>query len=311
MRFERTAACVAFALAAALLPARVAAAATPPAYTYSHYVKTTNPDTIDALGCREGRMNVSGITVLDFGRPAYANGSYGTIIFGANTFRSIAQVEATAKAWLTGWYRCSTATPRAVLGVGTSNYKGTTTFAHGRAWAQMINNLVAWLGDRNYLWQVDVAGAIDMELSWNTVANSRAWGDGYGSIDTRPYYDFGDAAGCPPYGSCNNGWTQEDVWYVAWGQPAAWPLPQIYTENGSMATQWYRLSLYAYVAHGYRMHIAGVMTQYGACIDVGGCTNGTQNTPAQGWTQLHSRLNADSRTAQQLAWSTDINWRNA
>lgn len=310
MRLARIAACVAFAVAAAIVPTRGAAAATAPPATYSHYMKTTDIGVLDALGCDEGAGRLSGVTVLDFGQPAYSGGKYGTNIFGSNTFRSIAQIEAAARSWLTGWYRCSPSTPRIVLAVGTSNYRGSTTYGHGRAWAGMINNLVAWLGQRGYAWQEDVAGASDMELSWNTPAATRAWANGYGSIDTRAYYDFGDAAGCPPYGSCNNGWRQEDVWYVSWGQPAAWPLPEIYTTNGSMASQWYRMSLYAYANHSYRMNISGEMTQYGACMDVGGCTNGTDNQPYQGWTQLYNKLNADSRTAQPLRWSTDITWKN-
>jgi hypothetical protein len=313
MRFTRIVACVAVAASAALIPAKGAAAATAPTATTSRYMKTTDATVLDREGCTAGSTARSGAIVLDFGRPVLSGSTYGTIIFGANSFRSIAQIQAAAQAFLTGYYRCSTSIPRLTLIIGTSNNAGSAsavTYNHGKAWSGMVNNVLAWLGQKGYAWQEDVAGGSDMELDWNTASNTRAWVDGYGSIDVRPTYDYGDAAGCPPYGSCDNGWRQEDVWYVSWGAPPAWPLPEIYTTNGSMAAEWYRLSLYGYTQHGSRMNISGSLTQYQACIDNGGGCSGTNNTPSQGWSQLYNKLNGDSRTAQGLAWSTDLTWKN-
>ncbi|MCJ7625042.1 MAG: hypothetical protein MUO76_16200, partial [Anaerolineaceae bacterium] len=57
--------------------------------------------------------------------------------------------------------------------------------------------------------------------------------------------------------------------------------------------------------HGQAMEIQGTMTQYQACIQVGGC--GTlDNTPDEGWTYLWTYLNSDPHTAQGLRYSTDI-----
>ena len=42
----------------------------------------------------------------------------------------------------------------------------------------------------------------------------------------------GAAEGCPPVGSCNNGWSYEDIYYVNWGNSPAYPFPQIYNEPG-------------------------------------------------------------------------------
>lgn len=311
MRFTRVVACAALAAVAATVPVRLATAApAAPAATTSRYMKTTDPTILDRLGCVQGQAAQQGAVVLDFGSPSFNGTYYGSIVFGSNTFRSVAQIQAAAKAFLTGYWRCSPYYPHITLVVGTSNYRGATNSGHGRAWANMVNNVLAWIGQRGYTSQEDVAGGSDMELSWNTASATRAWINGYDTVDVRPIYNYGDAAGCPPYGSCNNGWTQEDVWYVSWGAPPAWPLPEIYTTNGSMASQWYRMSLYAYTRHFRRMNIAGTMTQKQACLDNGGCTNGTDNTPAAGWTQLWSSLNADARTAQSLAWSTDITWKN-
>ncbi|MCA1833293.1 MAG: hypothetical protein ABR548_00615 [Actinomycetota bacterium] len=310
MRVTRIVACLAVAVGATLIPARGAAAATAPAPTTSRYMKSTDASVLDRQGCAQGQSVQQGAIVLDFGRPAVSGTSYGTIIFGANTFRSVAQIEAAAKSFLTGYWRCSPYYTRITLLIGTSNYGGSVSYSHGKAWSGMVNNVLAWIGSQQYTVQEDVAAGSDIELSWNTATASRTWVDGYGSIDVRPAYDYGDAAGCPPYGSCNNGWRQEDVWYVSWGAPPAWPLPEIYTTNASMASEWYRMSLYGYSAHGYRMNIGGAMTQYQACLDVGGCSTGTNNTPSAGWSQLYGKLNADSRTAQSLPWSTDITWKN-
>jgi len=120
----------------------------------------------------------------------------------------------------------------------------------------------------------------------------------------------GDAAGCPPRGDCAGVWTPEDVWFVSWGARTAWPLPQIYTLSGSMAQQWYHLSLYSYQHHGSRMDIAGAMTQIQSCRDTHDRCRGMSNHPAQGWTQLWRALNRDPRTAQPLRFLTDIAWRN-
>ena len=155
---------------------------------------------------------------------------------------------------------------------------------------------------------------LHVELGWNTAAASRAWVDGYASAYASPslYWNYGDAAGCPPYGSCSNGWTQEDVYYVSWGVPPAYPLPQIYCEacyagdtHGGQSKEWQRLSLYGYTNHsGHAMYLLGAMTQWAAA---GRCCT---NTPAQGWSQLSSDLNSDARTAQQLESSTDVTYAN-
>jgi hypothetical protein len=68
------------------------------------------------------------------------------------------------------------------------------------------------------------------------------------------------------------------------------------------------MSLYAYTNHGYRMNFLGSMTQYRACLQRS-CDDSLKNSPADGYSQLYDALNADSRTAQSLNWSTDINWQ--
>jgi hypothetical protein len=87
------------------------------------------------------------------------------------------------------------------------------------------------------------------------------------------------------------------------------PLPEIYTNSGSQARQWYRLSLYSYLRHGRAMVIAGVLSQLRACKQstTDPCT-GMNNTPSAAWKQLAGLLNRDRRTAQAVRWATDVGY---
>ncbi|MBI4497918.1 MAG: hypothetical protein HY689_08485 [Chloroflexi bacterium] len=294
------------------------AAPTAPLWSTSYYMATVSGTTLYNLGCELGRRDLSvpgaqdNIVVLDFGMPAFRNGAYGTILFN-NTFAATEEIAAAAQQFGKGYYYCtgSDLASYVRIAIGTSNYGRQVTYSHGRAWAQMVNQVAVWLYNSGYSSQVHAAGASDMEMSWNSPPTTRAWVDGYSSANWLNLYNYGDAAGCPPYGSCGTSsypeWTQDDVWYISWGAKPAWPLPEIYLTNGGNAQQWYRLSLYAYLARGGRMHIAGTLTQYQACQQVG-CHPATANTPQQGWSQLWDALNADPRTAQSLRWSSDIRW---
>ena len=127
--------------------------------------------------------------------------------------------------------------------------------------------------------------------------------------------NHGAAGGCPQSGTtstsgtCNNGWTQEDVWWVSWGAAPSYPQPEIYATTGANANQWQQLSLYSVLKHGGRMSILGPLSQYGACQKMGGCS-GTDNTSSHAWSFLWSALNGDSRTAQDLRMSTESSRAN-
>ena len=98
------------------------------------------------------------------------------------------------------------------------------------------------------------------------------------------------------------------MWWVSEGFALAHPLPEIYTNSGSMARQWYaRLARYTDVRHSADMVIAGTLTQFRACQQVGGCTT-TDNTPSQGWTQLYDLPNADPAVRHRPRWSADIRY---
>jgi len=203
--------------------------------------------------------------------------------------------------------------------IATNNSGASLTYAPyvlGQAWAQMVNDVAAWVVDQRYSGRVDIAGGSDMETDYDSPAVTRAWVDGYASVSPQRFlYDVGDAAGCPTSratataGSCDSGWNQEDVWHVSWGADPAQPLPEIY--NTSNAKQWANLSLYGYLNPGRRnggsVIMAGALTELGACTQYpSDQTCKPPFTPAQGWKSLDDQLNNDLRTKQSLPWSTDV-----
>jgi hypothetical protein len=177
----------------------------------------------------------------------------------------------------------------------------------------MVNELNSWLRLNGYASQVHAAGATDIELSWSTPGDARAWVDGFDSVNLYDYYDYGTLDGCSytdiNWNTCVGSWTREDAWYKAFGPGPAFPIPEIYNTKGVNAKQWALLSLYSVIHHKVPIEFNGVMTQYQACTQapVGQCY-GIDNTPNAGWTQLYTELKKDSRTAFFPRWSTDIRW---
>jgi hypothetical protein len=287
-----------------------------PSIGFSEYLKTTRTATLNRLGCDQGRRLAgskqdSAIVVLTFGSPMRRHGRSGASLFRGR-FASTKQIGRAAQAYARGFVLCSGKKgPRLHVAIGTSNYGGGVTFRHGADWAEMVNEANDWARDQQIRGSVEFAGANDIELGWNGPGPSRAWVRGYDSRAEWPFYDFGDAAGCPPRGNCIGAWTQEDLWFVAWGARSAWPLPQIYTPTRSMAQEWYRLSLYSYKHHGTRMTLAGALAQHAACRQSSDPCRGMNNSPSNAWHQLYSLLNRDWRTAQDLRWLSDFRWANA
>mgnify|MGYP001558791066 CR=1 FL=1 len=283
--------------------------------TTSRYMRTVNATALYNLGCAQTNQN--GLLVLHFGRPRQNGTDYGTSLFQRNGFTTISSIESAVRALLDGYFNCPGRGTIAVA-VGTSNDGGDTTYAHGRAWGQMIARLNDYISSPpSYRSRLAVVGASDIEVSFNTPANSRAWADGYASSAPVGYYNYGDAQGCPTTGTgpCSNGWTQEDIWYLSWGGPAnPLPVPQIYRTDGIQARQWVSLAAYGYTAHGTERFIPAALTQWQACRDPGRkCAASIRNTPIRAWQQLMDRLHdivSDPTTVQNILYSSDITWQN-
>jgi hypothetical protein len=292
------------------------AAGSTPAVSGSLYMSSTRADRLDWFGCREGQRARANrlrdvLVLLDFGRPARRHGSEGAILFHGAGFRRVETIRDAVVAYGGGFLRCTEQGSPIGLNVaaGTSNWGPHVTYGHGATWARMVNEANQLVDQKRGGGRVTVLGANDIELAWNGPRVSKQWVHGYDSVAQWPYLDYGDAGGCPPYGRCLGRWTLEDVWWVAWGARSAWPLPEIYTNGGSQASQWYHLSLYSLSRHGRAISFAGVLSQLRACRQSkNDPCRGMRNSPLQAWTQLTSLLNRSHRTAQHLRWSTDIGY---
>lgn len=300
---------------------------TQPITSNSYYMITIQSSFAYQLGCAAGNQHAEtpgsqdSISVLDFSYPVdFGNGTYGAELFGFGPV-PLASIETAVKNMMLGYYQCTGSDRQSnlIIGVGTNNKPTSTNTlakmrAHGIAWANMVNRINQWAKDQHIFHQVQAFGASDIELGWNSPAMSRAWVDGYASTGHYPYIHFGDAAGCPyaerPYLDCGTGtfadWTSEDVWYVAYGNPAAMTTPLIYLTSGVHAQQWAFLSAYSVMAHGSPLLISGVFTQAQACAQWG-CA-GTDNLPEEAFEQLYTELHKNPQTAQEIRWKTDIRW---
>ncbi len=292
-----------------------------PGASVSRYMTTTDSTTLRNEGCAQGDAAPDdAVVVLDFGQPQWDGSTYGTLLFDSVTFASIGQIEEATKDFLRGYWNCTGDTPwkHVTLVIGTNNYYGYTGFGHGQARAQMVNRVNQWIDSPpSYRSREEAVGGSDMETGWGSGEVSRAWADGYDSANSWPYYNYGDAGGCPLRESdnrpCNGGWRQDDVWYVSWGAAPAWPLPEIYRTDGALAAQWHALAVYSLDKSFGLMRFKGTLTQWQACSDQGSdwCSaNGVDNRPQGGWSQLWVQLNADLRTAQDPPWCTDITWQS-
>jgi hypothetical protein len=196
-----------------------------------------------------------------------------------------------------------------------------------------------WVNYNGYDRAVQVWGAIDAEMAWQSGAITREWTSGYneraGSLNQ--YIDFGTCESCPRPAPCGTPgqllapapmlWTCCDIYDVAWDNPRAQPVPEIYSRDGSHAQSWYQLSVFGhtyysntYDPYGHwitdgAVNFKGTLTQQIACQeqpDPSQCSReGTDNDPNAGYLQLYGRLVADPRivaSARYMWWSTDMSW---
>ena len=297
--------------------------AAPPYYEYSYYMQFNDLNKAYQLGCGQGTTDKNAgryrdsIMVIDFGQPAFNGSEWGTYFPVTTTFISNNSIKWHAVNVARGYTQCLTNANSSTLTlvVGTTNNFGQTNYNHGYAWGNLIKDIINQVTTEGLAGHVTVEAGDDFETNWSSPSASKSWLDGYAASTSTAIYDYGDAGGCPEYNTtstprgCNSGWTQDDVRYVSWNG-SAWPLPEIYNTTGANARQWQQISLYSLLHYSYRITIRGEMTQQIACDQKGGCV-GINNTIAAGWDQLTAELSTtrDSRTAQSLEWSTDIQYQ--
>jgi hypothetical protein len=320
----------------------------PPPTTYgvSRYMNTVDPAKSYSYGCLAGTADLQlpgkqdKIIILAYGQPWGQSGQYG-VWYYSGTFASTAVIAESAKQFAYGYWVCSGSDTESTieLVIGTSNFAAykdgvckpeswfcTTTIAyeHGKHWALMVKEVSDWVVKNGFSSQVSIAGGNDIEFMWNTPAISKAWVEGYDAFDENKYklYNFGSCDACPYVGSTwhppANSWTMSDAYYVAWGAPPVWPIPEIYLTTGKNAKEWAYLSYWGTINGRSKIQFPGTLTQWQACLQRGGCVVydsngvvlfGSNNTPEQGWQQLLNEINRWPATAQStIHWMTDIRW---
>ncbi len=278
----------------------------------SYYVTTTDTSTAYNLGCDEGVADANtspspnSLVVLDFGGQL-ADGSGTLLINGAGPITN-GQIEAVAEAFSHGYWYCTGNDLSSVLTlvVGTNNSYFDVSASGGATWAQVVAAIRSSNQANGYASQVNVEGGNDMEPAWDTTGDTEGWVNGYAASAPALLVDYGSADGCPTNSAsdatCDNGWSQHDVWYISWGAGPARPLPEIYFDTN--AGQWAMIDLYGaeYQGSEGKMAFLGPLDTYPLWT--------TSNTADQAWSQLWSALNGNPATAQGMPYSAEIQDEN-
>jgi len=304
-----------------------------PGATTSRYVSDlTNDcnadyDTMFAYGQTQALAGQRGIVVLDFGAQQNVGGVWGTIDWHEPAvFHDHAQIFCGVRGFIHGFGTSSFPGQELHIGIGTNNSGPLVDSSAGQAWATLVNDVNTYIDSAGFT-NLLATGANDIEPGYSTAVAARDWTNGYDTSAVYRYYDFGSADGCPgtetsipgedqPCPTTYNDWDQSDVEWVSWGDPWAWPLPDIYSRDWDMAWQWQKISVYGYyhdLSNG-RLRFSGTLTQYQACqqsdpstpFEERCSTLGLDNPPAEGWRQLQWAVSTDDRTAVIIENSSDI-----
>jgi hypothetical protein len=224
---------------------RVAATEAEPTVDSSFYVNTTVEDTLFNLGCTQAHTdtskNVNSQVVLDFGGQE-ENGIDLTDSETGTTFTNGDAVLLTED-FANGYWDCAPVggTTQLRLAIGTCNCVWVSETL-GTTFGGMVQTVSNDVFSSGWESQVTIWGANDIE-SWPngkggaaSGTDAEAWEAGYVAGTGNAYLDYGSLNGCPPSGSCcpytTNcwGWSQAVYYALSWGDTAAFPLPEIYTQ---------------------------------------------------------------------------------
>lgn len=154
-----------------------------------------------------------------------------------------------------------------------------------------------------------------MEPGWWNAPGTRAWTDGYYNETGIFYLDFGSADNCPTSGNsniicynqltsnqsncnCMSTWYQSDVYYVAWQEPPAYAVPEIY--NSCWECQWAMISWYGQAYHSAKIVFDGPMDEQ----DLQSGTYSSQTA----WQNLWNEINncCGHAIASNMSYSVEI-----
>jgi hypothetical protein len=282
-------------------------AATTPSHTTSYYERNTNPAVLYRQGELAGKADAQGIVILDFGRPAYLDGTHGTWSY-SNAFISLASIASAVESYISAYYQFAPSDATLNVAVGTNNSCGTgqpcgaiicgcpdeppSFSAWGGALALSVEQIGSWAADvkaqHAFTDDIHVIAADDAEPGFDPgFNNTYDLLEGYATTIGGSYpamVDYGSAE--PHY------WTERQLFKVAYGLRPDIPMPEIY--NGSNAAEWAALVRYAKTQHHKSVAIYGVLT--------GG--HGTNSPP----TALAEMLQALASVTGQpsIGWSSTI-----
>ena len=225
------------------------------------------------------------------------NNVYGTYDFAGHYDTDTAIFHAVAN-FAQGIWNCRTGSTNIALGIGESNYFSdrsipmTTAawYADGQQRGQMVNNLQSFIYNNHYNKVVGANGAGDLEVEWANFKLTSSLVNGYNSVTRHLYFDFGDDS--PGW------WTNEQVWYVAYGAPDDLPLPEIFYKADAVK-DWEVLSVWACNHEGGPINFKGTISEFVSHT----------NSAAQAFTDMYNAEASNSCTARALSgmiFSTEI-----
>lgn len=206
--------------------------------------------------------NSHSLIIIDWGEVGYNSGRYGTYNFAYGApFISSSDIVNDMHTYLSELFAQTSSCPRITVALGVSNYNECpnsecSVYDAGLNWSEyVVTALSSWLSSQNYAWQINVWGADDMEVGWDQPTPTESFVNGFYYSDNTGckclIADFGDAW------TPQNGWTNADVYYVAWQEGFDVPMPEIYNTNNSSVNAWIA------VANSEKNGSAGTMQMYG------------------------------------------------
>ena len=280
----------------------VSDATTTPRHTTSYYERTASPVTLHLQGEKAGKSDAQGIVILDFGRPAYLDGSNGTWAYD-NTFISLASITTAVESYVSAYYRYAPSYATLNIAVGTNNSCGTdqpcnnilcgcpdeppSFTAWGRDLALTVEQIGAWATNvrtqNGFTDDIHIVAADDAEPGFDPgFDNTYDLLEGYAETVDGPYPTMVDYGSADPHF-----WTERQLFKVAYGFRPDVSMPEIY--NSSDAAEWLALLRYAKLRHQ-AVVIYGVLT--------GG--RGT-NSPPTGYAEM-------LQAAQDATGQPSIEW---
>jgi hypothetical protein len=264
----------------------LATPALPSQASLSHYIRNINggpgdATVMQALGAADAAHPGTSLVVLHIGAQG-ASGN-GVLLSAVNTPLTYAELVAAIRAYLMGLGSVQGVT----IAIATSNDNaGWDTYsaaARGTDWWTQVISQLQGTG-------VAVVGADDIEPGFaSTAAQALSWESAYinaAGADQRLVFT-GSADGCPldpgSQLSCNDGWTQAQLYSLAGGNDPAHiqALPQIY--NANQAAQWPNID----VNGGGQIAFLGALTEQQACAMAPDCVSWG---PADGLSALVAAL---------------------